>query len=233
MAARHGGEAVVMGDEVARHQREEIGGFRPGVAPFGEAVALFDKVAVGEKDGEVAFDPHRKRRHHVGPVRVIGDLAEPLRLALGAIHAVRHVEPFERGVGAGVDFRLAFPCEGVAAGVGEGQALCVHRRIDGGAVYGRRDQFQLFAVEPDRRLAFMRRVATEPDLRRHPRRRGREAKDQPRLLHQPGGRSVVGKADGLILARGVFGAHGASFSGVGRNYGAVSARRKAGQGVAW
>ena len=40
----------------------------------------------------------------VGPVEEIGDAAEAFRLALGAEHALRQIEPFQRGILGGRDF---------------------------------------------------------------------------------------------------------------------------------
>ena len=58
--------------------------------------AAFDQIAVGQQHrrfGFVRFDPRRVDRHHVGPVREIGDAAETFGFALRAIGTARPVEP--------------------------------------------------------------------------------------------------------------------------------------------
>ncbi|OIQ63687.1 hypothetical protein GALL_547720 [mine drainage metagenome] len=139
LAARHGAEEIGVVGQVARDKREEIGGFGPGVAPFGKAGAGLGGVAVGQKHRLVAFDADVKGGHHIGAVGVEGDLAKPFGLALGAVHAARHVEPFQCGVGFGRNLDLGREQEGTggqhargdrqASGVG-GQR---HRlTVDGG-----------------------------------------------------------------------------------------------------
>ena len=82
------GEAALVIDQIACDQGKEIGGLFPGVGPFRKTFARSARVAVGQEDRLGAFDAHIKGGHHVGTVGVIGDLAKPFRLTLGAIHAV-------------------------------------------------------------------------------------------------------------------------------------------------
>ncbi len=83
-----GGKTAWVVHQIARHQCKQIGRFRPGIVPFGPAFARTCRIAVGQHHRFVAFDADGESGHHVGAVGVIGDLAEALGLALGAIHAV-------------------------------------------------------------------------------------------------------------------------------------------------
>ena len=107
----HGCEAVTIGDQIARHQREEIARLGPGIVPFGPmaAIGIFAaccQIAVGQQYGKCRFctgHPHIVDTEHVGAVGEEGDPAETLRLALGAKHSVRGVQPFELRIGRGID----------------------------------------------------------------------------------------------------------------------------------
>ena len=112
VAPADGGETVGMRHQVTCDQREEVGGLGPGIMPFGPAVTRFARIAVRQQYRQVAVDAHGKDAHHVGPVGVIGDLAKSLRLALRAIHAVGHIQPFQRGIALGVDLDLRLPDKG-------------------------------------------------------------------------------------------------------------------------
>ncbi len=71
------------------------------VPPGAGDVAVRYWIAVRQQHrggGAVGLDAHRIDGEHVGPVDEIGDAAEALRLALGAIGAARAVEAGERGV---------------------------------------------------------------------------------------------------------------------------------------
>ena len=87
-AARHSGEGVVIGNKITGNQREQVGRFWPWVLPLGKAFAVRGRIAVRQQNRHIAFDPDAERRHHIGAVRIVGDLAESLGLALGAIHAI-------------------------------------------------------------------------------------------------------------------------------------------------
>ena len=84
-------ETIGVVDQITGHQCEQIGGLGPRIVPFGPAFALRHWVAVGQQHRQIAFDPHGKDAHDIGAVGVIGNLAEALCLALGAVHAVRHI----------------------------------------------------------------------------------------------------------------------------------------------
>ncbi len=71
--------------------------------------AARNKVAVGQQDREVCPVGDQgggKAGHDIRAVGVEGDLAETLRLALGAEDAAGEVEPLERRIGGGIDLRL-------------------------------------------------------------------------------------------------------------------------------
>ena len=153
LAPGHGDEPVLDRDEVARHQREQVGRLRERVLPLGQARPRRDEVAVRQQDRRLPLDPHPEPRHHVGPVRPVGDLAEPLRLALGAVHAARHVEPLERGVGLGVDLGLRLPDESLRhVRRRHRQPLGVHRSARSAAPPPRRSPPRP-AAAPGRRAA--------------------------------------------------------------------------------
>ena len=106
-AARHGGETVVIGDQIARHKREQIGWLGPWIVPFGPvrailAAALCDLVAIGKQHGKRCLrsgHPYRIGRQDIGPVGEESDPAETLCLALGAQHPARRVKPHQLRIG--------------------------------------------------------------------------------------------------------------------------------------
>ena len=103
IAAGHRGELVGQRLKLARDQREQIGGLGPGVVPFGKPGLGRHGVAVRQQHRHRRRDLDAERRHHVGPVGIPGDVAEPLGLALGAEDAPGQIQPLERGVPLGVD----------------------------------------------------------------------------------------------------------------------------------
>ena len=114
LAPRSGDEAAGHLGQPAGDQGEEVGGLGERVlpahpvAPVAEFAAL-DGVPVREQHGAglaVGHDGGRVAGHHVGPVGKIGDLAEPLGLALGAEETPHPVEPLERCVLLGSDTGL-------------------------------------------------------------------------------------------------------------------------------
>ena len=143
---------------------------------------------------------------HVGPVRKIGDAAEPFRLALGRIGLAGAVEAHQLGVGRGVELGLDVEHEGAVRRLQDGEAV---RRRDEGvggercAVDGDRTQHQLVAVEHDRRRRGSLGVRLELELRAHPRAGRLERDVEVDRLHQPVGRTIIGEADG----DGLFCAH--------------------------
>ena len=187
--ARGGGEAVGMGDQIASHEGEQICRFRPWIVPFGPAVTACHRVAVGQHHRQIAFDPHREHRHHVGAVGVIGDLAKALGLALGAIHAVRHIKTFKRGVRLGADLDLCLPGERrvghIATQAAFGQDRRDFRAVDPGPF-----QVQLFAVQKEIPRCGVR-VGRKPDPAEHAGRGWRKTEGQMHLLDQIGGGCVV------------------------------------------
>ena len=112
--ARTGREAVVVGDQIASDEREEIARLGPGIIPLHPvaallAIALPDLVTVAEQYGElrlVRFHPHLIAAQHIGPVGGKGDPAETLRLALCAQHSVRAIETHQLGVGRRIQFYI-------------------------------------------------------------------------------------------------------------------------------
>ena len=98
-----------MRNQIASHQREQVRGLRPRIVPDREPVAAFNLVAVGQKHRLIAFEADGEGRHHVGPIRVVGDFAKALRLALCAEQTFRGVETFQLGIGFRVDLNLAVP----------------------------------------------------------------------------------------------------------------------------
>ena len=101
-AARHGGEAVMDGAQIAGYQGEKIGRLGEGIVPDREvtpaiAWARLDAVAVGKQHRillAVGLDAHREDGKIVRPVDEICDAAEAFRLALGAEHPAGLVKPF-------------------------------------------------------------------------------------------------------------------------------------------
>ena len=107
LAARRRDEAVGHAGEIAADERKKIRRLGEGIVPDGEValgagdVAMRQRIAVGQKHGRrfaFGLDAHGVDGEHVGPVDEIGDAAETLRLALGAIGAARAVEAGKRRV---------------------------------------------------------------------------------------------------------------------------------------
>ena len=218
-----------MSDQITRHQCKKIGGFGPRIMPFGPTGALGDRVAVGQEHRQIGLDAHVKGRHHIGAVGVIGDLAKPFGLALGAEHPPRDIQPFERGICLGVDLDLGLPDKGCA-----GQAV---RRdpqpggrehmipnAKGHPINRRVDQAQPFTIQPQiapRPIG----VAPKPDRRGDPRVLGRQPKGQRHMIHQIGRRAVIGQMD--VLGGGL-GNHGSCGVAWADRLGARGARCKPG-----
>ena len=104
-AAGAGDELVLAHRQIAGHQGEQVAGFGERVLPSHGAAAvrraLGNQVAVGEQHRMalgVRGDGGGVAREHVRAIRVVGDLAKALRLALRAIHAARLVEALQGGV---------------------------------------------------------------------------------------------------------------------------------------
>jgi len=115
VAAGHRFERCGDAAELAADQCEQITRLREGIVPDREVavgagdVAAAHEVAVREQHRRfvlLRLDAGRVDGHHVGPVGEIGDTAEALGLALGAVGAARAVEAHELGIGRGIDQRF-------------------------------------------------------------------------------------------------------------------------------
>ncbi len=137
-----------MGHQIACNQGKQIRRFRPRVVPFGPACACAGRVSVGEQHGQVAFDAHCEHGHHIRAVRVVGDFAKPLGLALRAVHAVRHIQPLKGGVGRRAYFNLCFEYEGRCGDVAC-EAIVIQVGCDRYAVNFGTDQFKVLAVQKE------------------------------------------------------------------------------------
>ena len=145
----HGGEMIGMGDQFTRNKCKKIRRFGPRVMPFGAVCVRGHRIAIGQQHGVRAVDRNGEGCHHIGAVGVIGDLAKSFGLALGAIHAIRHIKPLKGGVAFGVNFNLRLPDKG-RVWHGAGQALIGQRRGHWRAVNRRTDQVEHLAVQKKR-----------------------------------------------------------------------------------
>ena len=106
LAAVAGDDAIFPADQSARDQREQIARLLERVVPDGEVtavgqIALVDQIAVGEQHRiRFAIGAQRDgvRRHDVGTVEEVGDLAKALGFALREEVAARDVQSHERRV---------------------------------------------------------------------------------------------------------------------------------------
>ena len=214
-AARACGEMILHRNQIARHQREQVAGFRMRIGP-GDAVPPVAEVmhragiAVRQQHGNeglVGGDGDGVARHHVGPVGEIGDAAEAFRLALGEITAARDIQAAQFGVGGGGD--AGFDLQHAAVGHrvdGQDAVLdAVGVRGEGRAVAGEADQGQRLAVQAQGFGGEGFRVAVEGEAGDHPRRMGVEVERQGTGVDQEGRGAVCAEQDGL-------GGHGASFT---------------------
>ena len=105
-APRHGGEGILKAAQVSCDERKQIGRLGERVVPD-RAMAAFaqigflDQIAVGEQDRTarpVGIDGDGPHGQDIRAVGIEGDAPESFRLALGAVLARGHVEPFKRGV---------------------------------------------------------------------------------------------------------------------------------------
>ena len=140
-----------MGNQVTCNKREQIRGLGPRIVPC----TMGQWIAVGQQHRQVAVYPHGEHCHHIGSVRIIGDFAEPFGLALGAVHAVRHIEPFKGGVAGRGNLDARFPYEW-RIGRRVGQAICDQIRRNGHTVDLGPDQLQVNTVQKKLRVAAIR-----------------------------------------------------------------------------
>ena len=105
-APAHGGEAVLQQAQISGDQGKQIGRLRERVFPADPVATAFvltrgNRVAVGQQHRiALTLGDHRgsEAAHHIRAVEIIGNLAETLGLALGAEHAARLIQPFQRGI---------------------------------------------------------------------------------------------------------------------------------------
>ncbi len=132
--------------------------------------------------------------HHVRTVEVPGDLAEALRLALGAEHAAGLVQAFQRRVAFGVDDHAAVEGElGAVRLQGQGAfAELVVAQTQLTVVQRQRQQFQVLPMQLQRRQATARgRVAAHYQLGVHQRAVLIQFEGQVGFIDQVFGRLVI------------------------------------------
>jgi hypothetical protein len=131
LAARCRGEAVLQHVKLRRDQGEQVGRLGERIFPARPVAVSFryargDEIAVGQqlrKALAVGVDGACEARHDVGPVRVEGDAAKALCLALREVAVLRAVEAGELGVLVGVDANQGFQGEAVGQRRVQGQAF--------------------------------------------------------------------------------------------------------------
>ena len=130
----------------ARHEGEEIGGFGKGVVPDcvvarGAGLGIwgqlsgFDAVAVAEQHrtvGPIGLQAHPKATQQVGSVGMEGDAAEPLRFALGGKQPSAHIQPFQGGVGMGLNPHPASELKWRGGGGGDPQLALAQAELISG-----------------------------------------------------------------------------------------------------
>ena len=181
LAPRGGDKRPRMRHQIARNQREQIGGLGPGIVPFRPARPLRHRIAVRQQHRQIAFDAHAERGHDIGAVGIEGDPAESFRLALRAKHAVRHVEPFQRGIGLWRNLDFGFqPERALRQQTGRnGKAGGIRLDRQRGTVQRYRHQSQHLPVQPQIVSARPRGVRGQIKPRGHPRCRGMQPERQP------------------------------------------------------
>ena len=132
-------------------------------------------------------------------------MAKALCLALGAIHAVRHIQSLKREVALGGNLNLGLQGEiALRQQVGrDGQARVVGRNMQYSSVQPGPDQAQPLAIQPQIVPLAPRRVGLQLKPRQHPCGFGGKAKGQMHRRHPMGVGLVIGQIDGL----GAFGVH--------------------------
>ena len=206
-----------MRGEIAADEREQVAGLGEGVAPD-RVVALaavehaaLQQVAVRQEDRclvGVGLDAHRVGGEHVGPVEEIGDAAEALGLALGAVHVVGAVEARERFIGLRVDEGDDLERERASRGLQQGEpgvAELVVLLAERGAAERDRGKLKVFSVEPKRPgPAADVWVGAHREAGAHARARLVEVEVERDRVDEVGGRTIVLEVDGA----GSLGLHG-------------------------
>ena len=129
-------------------------------------IGLPDQVAVREQHGErltVRAQRDAVLRHHVRPVRKVGDAPEPFGLALREQAAVRQIQSHQRRVGGRPDPIDDADLERVTRRP-QRQAVLVELQcivVNTHAVDAGFDEFEVLAVEPEHRVARLR-LASSP-----------------------------------------------------------------------
>ena len=121
LAAAGRGVAVFLGHQLAGDQREQVGRLAVRVHPFHPVallvgLAFAHLVAVGQQHRVlllVGDDGGSELGHHVRTVRVVGDLAEAFRLALGVQVATGRIQAVKAGIGYRVDLGFDIQNEAV------------------------------------------------------------------------------------------------------------------------
>ena len=214
VAARHGAETVLDTGELAADQSEQIGGLGKRILPDREVatgagnLARGDEVAIAEQDRRllsIGLDPGGVDRHDVRSVGEIGDAAEALGFALGAINLPRAIKPHQLGIGGRVEQGLDLQPERMGRSLRDGQPVGSGDVLLGGkpvAVELQGPQHQRIPIEHkgSRRAVAVR---FERKRRANPG-RGRIKRDIELYgLHQPIGRTIIREAD----RTGFLGAH--------------------------
>ena len=173
-AAGHGDELVIEQREVPGHQGEQIARLGKGVAPRDLAAAtsraFVKQVAAGKQDGTglgVGLDGGGVAGEHVRAIGIPSDLAEPLGLALGAVHGAGAIQAFEGRVCLRAD--AGHNCERAAfRHVEQGQRLAFDAAFVAAqvpAVKAQREEFEIGAVEDE--IAALAGAAHEFQFARH------------------------------------------------------------------
>ena len=213
--AAGGDEAALDLLELAGHQGEEVGGLGERVVPDGvvtrfpagprRQIAALDAVAVGEQHratGPVGLDPHPEAAEQVGAIRVVGDAAEPFRLALGGDHPPADVEPFEGGVGPRIEPHRTGDDERLLGRLQHQQAVALQPVGVGGqghAIELQGAKLQIHPLQLQGRDALLRPCRPRPRQERQPRLHqgmvGEQTHRQVGALEEIGRRLVVGEVD--------------------------------------
>ena len=138
-------------------------------------------------------------RHHVRPVRKIGDLAEALGFALGKEIAVRHVQPHQRRIGSRRNPGFDLEHEGGRHRIDRQGFIGLHKlwRAQWLAVECKADQLQALTLQQQRRSIGAHRVAPERDARRDDSGRRIELEREINRVNQIGWWCVIGKKNRL------------------------------------